>query len=243
MVLECLVVDLPTSLAHSNKRYMKSHIPQFAPQMMASDKNNERHALEAELDRLRHQLKNYQSEVENLRELAGSDALTQVANRRGFDEELKRRLAELNRFGRGFCLMFIDVDKFKEINDGQGHLVGDQVLRAIARVLTDHFRASDAIARLGGDEFAIVMPGTSLEQSLSAARRIFDQALPQIQEDVDEIDVSKSVTVSLSIGIVEARADQSAEDLVAAADAKMYLAKSRGGNCFEFPANQKEQQN
>ena len=89
-----------------------------------------------------------------------TDALTLLANRRAFDDELAKRCAEFRRQGRTFSLTIVDVDRFKNFNDTYGHRAGDEVLRNVAKVLRRKMRETDIVARYGGEEFAIIHPGT-----------------------------------------------------------------------------------
>ena len=154
-------------------------------------------------------------EIERLTELAETDPLTGIANRRSFQKEIARRHAEQVRDGRTFCLMMIDVDGFKNINDMRGHLEGDRVLQTIASELSKNIRATDIVFRVGGDEFSVILPGVGLRQANNAALRLVSQSL------------------GLSIGIVESTVSRPVEDLIQAADQAMYKAKKQGGNQVE----------
>ena len=106
---------------------------------------------ESEVQALRAQINDCHEEIERLRHLAGTDELTELANRRSFDRELKRRIAEFNRFGTQFSLIMLDIDNFKSVNDQYGHLVGDEFLKEFAKRLRGQIRESDLLARYGGD--------------------------------------------------------------------------------------------
>ncbi|MDH5670912.1 MAG: GGDEF domain-containing protein [Myxococcales bacterium] len=111
-------------------------------------------------------------ELDQLRRLAGRDALTGVANRRCFQESLEREQARAERQGECFALVLLDLDGLKAINDTHGHAAGDTVIVAVAEACTASVRSSDVVARLGGDEFAIIMVGANGEGARASGERI-----------------------------------------------------------------------
>ena len=113
--------------------------------------------LAAEVERLELELAAARSEIVALAAHVDTDPLTGVLNRRGFERELKRALAYLKRYDTSAALLFVDLDRFKAINDSHGHAAGDAVLRAVAMVIARQVRASDLVARLGGDEFVVLL--------------------------------------------------------------------------------------
>ena len=110
--------------------------------------------------------------VEHLESLSRTDFLTGIANRRGFDEELRRILSAAHRHRDTGVLVLIDLDRFKAINDRYGHDAGDAVLRHVSEALCRNVRASDFVARLGGDEFAVILAHTGAAEGLYRARRL-----------------------------------------------------------------------
>jgi diguanylate cyclase (GGDEF)-like protein len=134
----------------------------------------------AEIERLQASLKAEQARVKELEATADIDPLTGVFNRRGFDRELKRSLAYVQRYWTRAALVYVDLDGFKPVNDRHGHAAGDAVLKAVAATLTASVRASDTVARLGGDEFGLILWNLSeadaarkahaLEAAISASR-------------------------------------------------------------------------
>ena len=157
---------------------------------------------------------------------ARTDSLTLLANRRAFDDELTRRIAEFHRQGRPFSLLMADVDRFKTVNDMHGHQTGDEVLRGIARLLRRKMREMDLVARYGGEEFAVLLPGTNLNAACEAARRA-GEAIEKCQFHHD----AKDFHVTVSFGVAEALRNEDGEMLVARADKALYAAKENGRNC------------
>lgn len=160
-----------------------------------------------------------------LRELVNRDSLTGLHNRRYFDAELNSALAD-SRPERSLCLLMIDIDHFKQINDNFGHQAGDDVLARLAGVLTSHCRGRDVICRYGGEEFTILMPEISLTNAKRRAERI-RQAFAEMEVSFQ----GQSLQVTLSIGLAACplHAD-TAEELVGYADQALYHAKATGRN-------------
>jgi diguanylate cyclase (GGDEF)-like protein len=151
---------------------------------------------------------------------ARADALTGLANRRGFDERAALELARARRDGQSLALAVFDIDYFKRVNDEWGHDVGDRVLVRVGRVLDEHSRDIDLAARLGGEEFAVLMPGCDLPAAESYAERL--------RTAVAGEDRSGLPTVRLSAGVDAAIAPASIEELLQAADSALYRAKRTG---------------
>ena len=111
----------------------------------------------AEIERLKADLLRAERRIAELETHADIDPLLDILNRRGFERELKRSLAYMERYGTVAALVYIDLDGFKAVNDRHGHGTGDALLKRVAGELTGHVRSSDLVARLGGDEFAVLM--------------------------------------------------------------------------------------
>jgi diguanylate cyclase len=122
----------------------------------------------------------------------------------------------------------VDVDHFKRINDAHGHLVGDQVLRAVAQVLRARTKGSDLAARLGGDEFVVLLPKTSIAGAITLAEQIRTTLLDGRLRRTDREQYVEDI--SLSVGVAEARTGDRLEDLLHRADAELYAAKRAGRN-------------
>ena len=173
-------------------------------------------------DKLRDQAQQMQVHVAEAR----TDALTMLANRRAFDDELVRRFAEFSRHGRTFSLIMADVDKFKKFNDTHGHQAGDEVLRSVAKLLRRKMREMDLVARYGGEEFAVILPGTNLDDACKAAVR----AREAIEKALFRYD-GKELRVTASFGVAEAPGSRDGAALVTRADKALYAAKEGGRNC------------
>lgn len=159
------------------------------------------------------------------RQLAEIDPLTDLANRRGFEAHLRQAIVHTERTGQAATLMFLDLDRFKPVNDTWGHLAGDAVLWAVASALREAVRDSDVVARLGGDEFAVILAGCSLYR----ARRIGEELLHAVSTLAVPWE-GQVIRIGCSIGIAAITAGMGVEDAVAAADTQCYRAKAAGRN-------------
>jgi two-component system, cell cycle response regulator len=165
----------------------------------------------------------YHEEIYRLMTL---DGLTQVHNKRHFQEALEREFARSKRYGNPFALVMFDIDHFKKINDTYGHLGGDEVLRKMGGILKKKVRANDIVARVGGEEFAVILPEAGKPGGIALAEKI--RRLVEAEEFVHN-NVQMPVTVSLGVAAFEPSFDTS-EAMVAAADEKLYEAKRGGRN-------------
>jgi diguanylate cyclase len=152
------------------------------------------------------------------------DALTRLYNRKAFDRQLERVFELCKLSGQPACLMMIDADHFKRINDTYGHPAGDTVLKRLANCCTKAFpRKSDFVARYGGEEFAAILQDTSLKSALPLAQRLLDTIrIMRIEHENLELDVT------VSIGIAELGALASPEQWLKTADGALYAAKNGG---------------
>jgi diguanylate cyclase (GGDEF)-like protein/PAS domain S-box-containing protein len=163
-------------------------------------------------------------------QLARFDSLTGLANRHLFREELDRALRRAGGSGRGFALLFIDLDRFKLVNDTLGHAAGDDLLQVMAARLAQLLRDADRLARLGGDEFVVLFDGLTDPAALS---KVAARLLTSLAEPLEL--AGRTMQVSASVGISLYPADGGdADTLLKNADAAMYLAKARGKNNFQF---------
>jgi len=163
-----------------------------------------------------------------LEKMAIVDPLTDTYRRHHVLTLLDIELKRMMRSQRSLTVAMIDLDDFKEINDGQGHLAGDVVLKNVGALLGEVFRDSDIVGRFGGEEFVILMPECDQAEGLKAVERFF-VALRGKRFDVGS---STALTVSCSAGLAQASNDLSAEALLDRADQAMYRAKHKGKDCI-----------
>lgn len=159
---------------------------------------------------------------------ATHDALTGLTNRRDFEQRLERALANARTDGTEHALCYLDLDRFKMINDTCGHAAGDQLLRQLSAMLLERMRSRDTLARLGGDEFGLLLEHCPLEQ----AWRIAEELLQAVQQ-FKFVWEGKVHRVGVSIGVVPITAEsESLSAVLRAADAACYTAKRKGRNCI-----------
>ncbi|MBV8205360.1 MAG: sensor domain-containing diguanylate cyclase [Acidobacteria bacterium] len=167
--------------------------------------------------------------LQSLQQQAITDSLTGAKTRRYFLESLQAEWKRTSRSGRQFSIVMLDLDRFKELNDSAGHIEGDQALVTVGRLLEQQSRQSNVVARYGGDEFVILMPETALEQAVGISGRLRAAILDSA--------VLRAGRISASFGVASFPLHGATpEDLLQAADAAMYAAKRRGGNCVEAAA-------
>lgn len=163
---------------------------------------------------------------EQIRELALTDALTGLPNRRAFKDSLGRHAGLALRNNGKLALLLVDIDHFKRVNDRYGHIAGDEALSALAGILSASLRQGDLAARLGGEEFAVLLPTEDVSGAIALAERL--------REEVAATPLPTSrgkITITISIGLAVAEAPGiDAEGLVAEADAALYGAKAAGRN-------------
>jgi diguanylate cyclase (GGDEF)-like protein/PAS domain S-box-containing protein len=164
---------------------------------------------------------------------ASHDALTGLVNRREFERRLQEALDAARSGPATHILCYLDLDRFKVVNDSCGHVAGDNMLREVAGLLKDAVRDSDTVARIGGDEFAMLLIGCPLEK----ARQIADDVCRAVT-DYRFVWKDKIFNIDVSIGLVEiGRESGNAEEVMSAADSACYVAKQRGGHVHVYSAH------
>jgi len=184
--------------------------------------------LEDRLQDSSREIETLRNHLERLEREANTDSLTGIANRKCFDSALRESILHAGRDGEPLCLLMVDIDYFKAFNDTHGHMLGDQVLRLVARYMKECLKDRDTAARYGGEEFGVILPRTRLDGAMPVAN--------QIRRHVSAKKVVNRRTgislgqVTLSIGAAQYRPGESPAELVNRADEALYLAKSGGRN-------------
>jgi diguanylate cyclase (GGDEF)-like protein len=164
--------------------------------------------------------------AEERNELAVRDGLTRAFRRGHIEAELRRLIKGLHRRHDNFCVLMMDIDFFKRVNDQYGHAEGDEVLRRLAAVSQTQLRETDLFGRWGGEEFIVLMPQTTLEEAVMAAQRL-RQAIAAMVFEVE----GATFQITISIGAAQLQPMESADAVVACSDEALYAAKHAGRNC------------
>jgi diguanylate cyclase (GGDEF)-like protein len=237
--------DLQIALLTSNEHgvLLQEHVDQLSTRLTSEVR--ERHAVEEKLQKLIQAITREKGDLEILVQIlmdqgddsaqegekARIDGLTQIANRRRFDEYLLQEWGRHIRMQQPLSLLICDVDHFKLYNDRQGHQAGDECLKSVAKALSQCHRAGDLVARYGGEEFAMVLPQTNRSGAVQVAERVrvavAIAALPHAASPVCD-----RVTVSIGVACItpQPHGPTDARTLVEQADRHLYLAKHLGRN-------------
>ncbi|WP_430460671.1 diguanylate cyclase [Thalassolituus sp. LLYu03] len=196
------------------------------------DEEEREQRLAAKLEMLQKRLNEMEAEVkesklaiEEQKRRATHDALTGLPNREAYQARLEEELIRRHRYGGNLALVIGDVDHFKRINDGFGHLAGDKVLQLIARSLRKYLRDVDFVARYGGEEFVILMPETSADEAMQAAEKL----RMKVEQSPFHFKQQR-VSITMSFGVSEFRALESPDTVFDRADKALYQAKHEGRN-------------
>lgn len=194
---------------------------------MVQELRKENVELRDEVNRAKDQVIEHMARAHTAEQVARIDVLTQLPNRRAFEEALAQCQAALERRGQPFTLLLLDLDHFKRLNDQHGHAAGDAMLATIGRLLAETCRTTDQACRLGGEEFALLLPKCDGESARTVAERYrqkIEAATLHFQ--------GKKLSITVSGGLAEAVSGESLSRLLERADQALYAAKSQGRNCI-----------
>ncbi len=193
---------------------------------LVSQKNKELELINIELEeKVRERTKELEEANQRLENLAMVDELTGLPNRRFVMREIQQLMNHWKRYGVPFSVLFIDLDKFKAVNDDYGHESGDQVLKWISEYMRQHIRKNDLLCRLGGDEFVIISPHCRGDETLLMAEKLLG-----LIEGLKKEERPSFWKPSFSVGIIEMNDSfESVSDILTKADAVMYESKRAGG--------------
>jgi len=177
----------------------------------------------AEVDQLRRDLGDARSRIEFLERLADEDPLIPIANRRAFLREVTRMIGFAQRYGTPASIIYCDVDRLKEINDGYGHAAGDAALMQISRTLVENVRNTDIVARLGGDEFGVLLVQADYELAEAKAA-----LLAQAVGERPFVWQGRAIPLGITHGVHSFVGDDNAGAILDAADRAMYIRKRAG---------------
>jgi diguanylate cyclase (GGDEF)-like protein len=163
---------------------------------------------------------------EKIHNIAKTDELTGIANRRFLIERFKEEFERAKRLQRQLSCILLDIDRFKEVNDTYGHLAGDEVLKSTANVISGCVRSYDIFGRFGGEEFLIIMPETDLEDAAELAERIRERIKNEVSIPGND-DLSRKLTASFGVTVLRDN-DTSIDNMIARSDERMYCSKSEG---------------
>ena len=218
-------------LVRSRLRAIAGHLGEFRQREQAREQSyaerlqRQRDRIEELENQTRDLLQSLRAEQEN----AATDPLTGLPNRLAYDQRVNELCSRHRRFGQPASLLVMDLDHFKCINDSLGHAAGDRVLRVVAAQLRQALRETDLVARYGGEEFAALLEGSAGDSALAVAEKIRARI-----ETLGFHAQQRPVPITLSIGIADLRADDTAASLFARADAALYAAKHAGRNRIHY---------
>ena len=192
-----------------------------------------RQELEKALAEVRDKNLQLEKSLQRVEEVAATDPLTGLYNRRHFGKLLEQLFSESQRYAKDLSCVMIDLDGYKQINDAYGHQTGDQLLIAAGKVISANLRKMDVAARYGGDEFVLLLPHASGEEAAGVASRIRDEF-----RQASTVVLRRNEPATMSVGIGSARSDEpaSTDHLIASADSALYRSKEMGRNRISLSA-------
>jgi len=225
------------NFGNSLQSYVESMKPDIDPEQlgtlldnMTGDTNTMRGSimnLQNELANSKNEVQKLHEELESVRTEAHNDPLTGILNRRGFKILAQKNMSDKMKLDKGLCMLMLDIDHFKKVNDTYGHLFGDKVLTMIASTLKSKIKGQDVLARLGGEEFAVLLP----ETQLIGAQAVAESIRRSIEKTrIRRMDSDESIGVTISIGITAYGSGDTLVGMLDQADKALYVSKNSGRN-------------
>ncbi|MDA7569415.1 GGDEF domain-containing protein [Emcibacteraceae bacterium] len=187
--------------------------------------------LESKLEESTFKIESLQSNLENARIESRTDALTNIGNRKFFEEKIEEYVTNHKKLGHDLCLIPCDIDFFKKFNDNFGHQIGDQVLKVVAHVIKKELGLQGSAARYGGEEFAILLPKAKLGDAIELADHIRKVISERIIKNKNT--GANFGRITMSFGVASMNANMTADDLIQKSDSALYLSKANGRNMVQ----------
>lgn len=235
-MVEANVQQFGQALEHSEQELAKADIPleTIVAHLLASTKSIQTSmgVMRQQIEESRNEIKALHERLEKANQEVLTDPLTGLANRKGLDKAIETALLVSDEPKSHLCLLMIDIDHFKKINDTFGHLLGDKVIKVIANALKNQIKGKDTAARYGGEEFCVLLPETELSGAVKLAENIrkdIERTRIRRAKDQDEIG-----SISVSIGATCYRPKETAASFIDRADKALYRSKQTGRNRVTF---------
>ena len=190
---------------------------------------SENQILEQKLEKSSQTMQQLKDEIETVRREAYTDSLTGIANRKRFDLEVVRLVAESQENDKPLSVIFLDIDHFKSFNDAYGHQIGDQVLRLVARSFQEGLKGRDFPCRYGGEEFVIILPETDLDNAVKVANSLRETIKSKEIKNRKTGETLSRVTISAGVSLFND--DEEIKEWLDRADKALYQAKRKGRDC------------
>lgn len=195
----------------------------------SADIRQQGESLNKNLEQSRNEIENLKKNLEQVTTESQRDFLTGVFNRKAYDRLLDEQISEVKSHSKDLCLLMIDIDHFKQFNDKFGHLLGDEVLKIVAKSLTDSVRGRDIVARYGGEEFSVILPDTPMVGAVKVAETICKTIAARELKRRDSGESYGVITVSIGVSLLR-HATDTPLNLLKRADEALYQSKNRGRN-------------